>query len=124
MAAGEDSRLDGNLAAVEAERGHNQLAVLDEQLLQARAELATALQLPATTLPETVGELRAMPMAATLETLQAAARERPLLRSLESSDASALKREFASENGTELNAVLPKMAANGYWSISAISSSM
>jgi RND family efflux transporter MFP subunit len=40
VAAGEDSRLDGNLATVEAERGHNQLAVLDEQLLQARAELS------------------------------------------------------------------------------------
>ena len=102
VAAGEDSRLDGNLAAVEAERGHNQLAVLDEQLLQARAELATALQLPATTLPETVGELRAMPMAATLETLQAAARERPLLRSLE-------HRELAARNrlGLERSAAYP-----------------
>ena len=102
VAAGEDSRLDGNLAAVEAERGHNQLAVLDEQLLQARAELAKALQLPATTLPETVGELRAMPMAATLETLQAAARERPLLRSLE-------HRELAARNrlGLERSAAYP-----------------
>ena len=87
---------------MEAERGHNQLAVLDEQLLQARAELATALQLPATTLPETVGELRAMPMAATLETLQAAARERPLLRSLE-------HRELAARNrlGLERSAAYP-----------------
>jgi len=102
VAAGEDSRLDGNLAAVEAERGHNQLAVLDEQLLQARAELATALQLPATALPETAGELRATPMAATLEALQTAARERPLLRSLE-------HREQAARNrlGLERSAAYP-----------------
>lgn len=102
VAAGEDSRLDGNLAAVEAERGHNQLAVLDEQLLQARVELATALQLPATALPETAGELRATPMAATLEALQTAARERPLLRSLE-------HREQAARNrlGLERSAAYP-----------------
>ncbi len=102
VAAGEDSRLDGNLAAVEAERGHNQLAVLDEQLLQARAELATALQLPATALPETAGELRATPMAATLEALQTAAPERPLLRSLE-------QREQAARNrlGLERSAAYP-----------------
>lgn len=92
VAVGEDSRLDGNLAAVEAERGHNQLAVLDEQLLQARAELATALQLPATALPEAAGELRTTPMAATLESLQAAARERPLLRSLEHREQAARHR--------------------------------
>lgn len=92
VAVGEDSRLDGNLAMVEAERGHNQLAVLDEQLLQARAELSAALQLPASALPETTGELRAAPTAATLETLQASARERPLLRSLEHREQAARNR--------------------------------
>lgn len=92
VAVGEDSRLDGNLAMVEAERGHNQLAVLDEQLLQARVELGIALQLPASTLPEATGELRAVPMAATLEALQASARERPLLRSLEHREQAARNR--------------------------------
>lgn len=66
--------------------------MLDEQLLQARAELATALQLPATALPEAAGELRTTPMAATLESLQAAARERPLLRSLEHREQAARHR--------------------------------
>jgi len=44
VAAGEDSRLDGNLARVEAERARNQVALLREQLIQARAELAALLQ--------------------------------------------------------------------------------
>ncbi len=92
VAVGEDSRLDGNLAMVEAERGHNQLAVLDEQLLQARAELGAVLQLPARELPEATGELRATPMTASLETLQASARERPLLRSLEHREQAARNR--------------------------------
>jgi|APLak6261680187_1056133.scaffolds.fasta_scaffold01567_3 cobalt-zinc-cadmium efflux system outer membrane protein len=92
VAVGEDSRLDGNLATVEAERGRNQLAVLAEQLLQARAELAAALQLPAAELPETIGELRAALPAATLEALLAAARERPLLRALEHRERAARNR--------------------------------
>jgi len=102
VAVGEDSRLDGNLAMVEAERGHNQLAVLNEQLLQARTELSAVLQLPPSDLPETTGELHAAPMNATLEMLQASARERPLLRSLE-------HREQAARNrlGLERAAVYP-----------------
>ncbi len=92
VAVGEDSLLDGNLAMVEAERGLNQLAVLEEQLLQARVELSTALQLTASALPETTGELRAAPMTASLETLLASARERPLLRSLEHREQAARNR--------------------------------
>jgi cobalt-zinc-cadmium efflux system outer membrane protein len=92
VAVGEDSRLDGNLATVEAERGRNQLAVLGEQFLQARTDLAAALQLPATTLPEANGDLRATPTAATLEALLAAVRNRPLLRSLEHREAAARNR--------------------------------
>ncbi len=83
VAVGEDSRLDGNLATVEAERSRNQLAVLGEQLIQAQSELAAALQLPAATLPEAVGELRAVLPATTLDALLSAARERPLLRALD-----------------------------------------
>ena len=82
VAVGEDSRLDGNLATVEAERGGNQRAVLAEQLLQARAELATTLQLPASTLPEVSGELQSTMPTAGLDALLASLRERPLLRSL------------------------------------------
>lgn len=58
LAAGEVSRLDANLARVEAERARNLLVQLDEQLTQARAELAGVLQLPPTELPEAVGDLR------------------------------------------------------------------
>ena len=47
VTAGEDSRLDGNLAKVEAERAQNQVSVLQEQLVQAQTELAALLQLPA-----------------------------------------------------------------------------
>ncbi|MFZ5456978.1 MAG: TolC family protein [Pseudomonadota bacterium] len=82
VAAGEDSRLDGNLATVEAERGRNQLAALSEQLLQARAELAAVLQLPADRLPEASGELSATAPAYTLESLLAAAAGRAQLRAL------------------------------------------
>lgn len=102
VAVGEDSRLDGNLATVEAERGRNQLAVLGEQLLLTRADLAAALQWPADTLPEAIGDLRAAMPATTLEALLTAARERPLLKSLD-------HREQAARNRVDLEraAVLP-----------------
>jgi cobalt-zinc-cadmium efflux system outer membrane protein len=77
---------------VEAERGRNQLAVLGEQLVEARAELSAALQLPAETLPETVGELRPILPATTLDGLLAAARERPLLKSLDHREQAARHR--------------------------------
>ena len=92
VAVGEDSRLDGNLATVEAERGRNQLAVLGEQLLQARAELAATLQLPDTALPEASGELRPALPASNLDALLAAARERPLQRALEQREQASRKR--------------------------------
>jgi cobalt-zinc-cadmium efflux system outer membrane protein len=56
-AAGEDTRLDANVAAVEAERARNALAVAREKLADARSELATVLQLPPTVVPDVVGEL-------------------------------------------------------------------
>ena len=43
---------------METERARNQFVQIDEQLTQARAELATLLQLPPGELPEAVGELR------------------------------------------------------------------
>lgn len=56
-AAGEDTRLDANVALIEAERARNALARAGEQLLDARGELATVLQVPMATMPEVAGDL-------------------------------------------------------------------
>lgn len=79
VAAGEDSRLDGNLARVEAERARNQTALLREQLVQARAELAALLQLPARELPQLQGGLDPAPAAYSLDDLLNSAADRPAL---------------------------------------------
>lgn len=55
--AGEDSRLDGNLARIEAERARNQSAAARSGLLEARAELAALLNMALESLPEAAGEL-------------------------------------------------------------------
>lgn len=55
--AGEDTRLDANVAFIEAERARNALASARERLLDARGELAALLQLPPASLPEVRGEL-------------------------------------------------------------------
>src|SRR5581483_9518787 len=77
--AGEDTRLDGNLAAVEAERSRNQVTALDEQLIQVRSELAGLLQLPPATLPAVRGQLAPLMPDVTLETLLESAANRPQL---------------------------------------------
>lgn len=82
VAAGEDSKLDGNLATVEAVRSQNQIAALNEQLIQAQAELATALQLTPPFLPQVVGTLNVSVPPYTLEQLLAASANRPFLRAL------------------------------------------
>lgn len=92
VAAGEDSRLDGNLAAVEAERGRNQLAALGEQLTEARAALASALQMPPESLPEVAGELPPAAARYTLDQLLASATHRPQLRAFEQREAAARNR--------------------------------
>lgn len=88
-AAGEDTRLDANVALVEAERARNALAVAREQWLDARGELATVLQLPPSNLPEVAGasaaELTARAEAAlpySLDQLVTAAQALPRLRAL------------------------------------------
>lgn len=92
VAAGEDSRLDGNLATVEAVRARNQLGVLEEQLLEAQRELAAALQLPAGALPAAAGPLvPATPMQA-LQTLLDRASRRPALRALAHRELAAKQR--------------------------------
>ena len=83
VAAGEDSRLDGNLASVEAERGRNQLTLLQELLIDARSELAASLQLPPSSLPEATAIVEVTSANYTLESLLASAANRPHLRSLD-----------------------------------------
>lgn len=92
VAAGEDSRLDGNLASVEAVRARNQIGVLEEQLIQARADLAAAIQLPTNDLPTVVGSLTAPAPAYTLESLLARNADRPLLRTLDLREQAATSR--------------------------------
>lgn len=82
-AAGEDTKLDANVAAVEAERARNQLAMAREQLLEARAELATRLQLPPGAAPQAAGDLADKAATSyTLEALLSAIEAQPRLRAL------------------------------------------
>lgn len=90
--AGEDTRLEGNLAAVEAERGRNQLAALEEQLLQARADLAVLLQMPPGTFPEVAGQLMPPAPSYTLSDLLGNVQRRPQLRVLETREEAAKSR--------------------------------
>lgn len=97
--AGEDSRLDGNLARVEAERARNQVSTVREQLVEARARLAALVQLAPSQLPEAVGELPERISGYRLEDLLLRAAERPELLALSEREAAAesrLKLERAS----------------------------
>jgi len=101
--AGEDTKLDANLAEVELGRASNQLEAIGEQLIQARAELATLLQLLAEKLPAVKGVLAVKPgLPYTLDQLLAAAANRSQLRALD-------HREQAARNrlGLERAAVYP-----------------
>jgi cobalt-zinc-cadmium efflux system outer membrane protein len=94
LGAGEVSRLDANLARVEAERARNQLVQLDGQITQARAELASLLQLPPGEAPEAVGEL-GREATYTLDDLVEAAKRRLQLETL-------ARRENAARSRLEL----------------------
>lgn len=98
--AGEDTKLDANVAAVEAERARNQLAQTREQLLEARSELATRLQLAPEVVPQALGDLAAGANAVyTQEALLASVDAQPRLQSLAARQESArarLKLEQAS----------------------------
>lgn len=87
--AGEDTKLDANVATVEAERARNQLAVAREQLLDARAELANRLQLPAERMPQASGDLGVADMTYSLAALLAQAETQPRLRALGAREDSA-----------------------------------
>lgn len=91
VTAGESSRLEGNLARVEAERTRNQLDALGEQLLVARAELAQLLQLAPERLPEAAGEI-ARPAVYDKARLVEQAQRRPQLVALERREAAARNR--------------------------------
>lgn len=83
-AAGEDTKLDANLAAVESERARNQLSMLQEQRADAAAELSVTMQSPSRLLPNVVGDLErgldsALPA---LDDLLATSSSQPRLRSL------------------------------------------
>lgn len=90
--AGEDSKLDGNLAVVDAERARNQLALLDEQLNRARRDLAALLQFPEREMPPVQGELAPRITGQTLEELIGAIDNAPSVRALELREYSALSR--------------------------------
>lgn len=94
VAVGEASRLEGNLAAVEAERTRNQLGLLGESLTAARAELARLLQLESGRLPEAAGDL-ARGTSYTREALIDNATRRPQLAALD-------RREQAARNRLDL----------------------
>lgn len=89
--AGEDTKLDANVALVEAERARNQLALAREQLLDARSELAAILQLPPEHVPETSGDLAGKLAAAAypLGELLAGAEAQPKLQALAARENSA-----------------------------------
>ena len=67
--AGEDTKLDANVARVEAERARNQLALATKQLIDARAELAARLQLAGPELPQAQGDLTPATAAYSLDDL-------------------------------------------------------
>lgn len=93
VAAGEDSKLDGNLAIVDTERARNQLSVLQEQLTRSRTTLAALLQLPPQNeLPEAVGALEPASKSYSLKELLIAVESRPAVKALSLREFSARSR--------------------------------
>ena len=84
-AAGEDTRLDANVALLEAERAQNAVSAAQERVLDARSELATVLQMPPSALPLVVGELGPLSeadLATDLDRLLLSAQNTPQFRAL------------------------------------------
>ena len=92
--AGEDTRLDANVALVEAERARNALALANERLVDARSELGTAVRLPPAAMPEVAGELRTTvdPLPYQLEQLLASVPNLPRQRALAAREEAARAR--------------------------------
>ena len=91
VAAGEDTRLDGNVAIVEVGRARNQLASLADQLAQKRAELAALLQMPPGQLPRVQGDLNLAEGYRLTELLESA-RLRPQFEALAQQERAARSR--------------------------------
>lgn len=90
--AGEDTRLDSNVALIESERSRNALAQARERLLDARSELGTVLQLAPHALPSVQGELATVAgdgLPYSLDDLLAAARGLPARTALAAREAQA-----------------------------------
>lgn len=97
--AGEDTKLDANVAAVEAERARNQVAQIQEQLDEARSELAARLQLDAVALPQAQGDLAPVATGYALSDLLNGLQSQPRLLALSEREKSAnarLRLEHAS----------------------------
>lgn len=92
VVVGEDSKLDGNLTLVEAERVRNELAVLQEQMVQARASFAALLQISPSGLPEVEGSLEPRTAEYRLDELLEAAAHRPGIRALQLKESAARRR--------------------------------
>lgn len=90
--AGEDSKLDGNLAVVDAERARNQLSLLQEQLAQAKSALSLLLQIPQQEVQEVEGELASVSTHYSLDDLLASAELRPAIKALSLRENSARNR--------------------------------
>ena len=87
--AGEDTKLDANVALVEAERARNQLAQAQEQLTEERAELAARLQLVGPALPLAQGNLTPDAIGFSLNELLDSLDVQPRLLALASREKSA-----------------------------------
>lgn len=93
--AGEDTRLDANVALIEVERARNALAVSQERLLDAKAELASVLQLPPSAVVEVAGDLSVptgAPLPYGLEQLLGSAQTLPKQRALAARETAARAR--------------------------------
>ena len=101
VAAGEDSRLDGNLSAVEAERARSQASAVNEKLIEARSRLGALIQAPATETLEPVGEVPDTVGTLQLQGLLQGVQQRPELRSLTEREAAAASR-FALERAARM----------------------
>lgn len=94
-AAGENTRLDANIAMLEAEKARNMLSLAHGQLAEAKAELANALQLPPGASPKIVAPtpgLKPSAMPYQLDQLLAAAQKLPKQQALALRESAALAR--------------------------------
>ena len=90
--AGEDSKLDGNLAIVDAERARNQLGLLQEQLTRAKLALSLLLQVPQQDVREVKGEIEPVKSNYTVDELLDSAKLRPANKALSLREDSARNR--------------------------------